>query len=242
MIEVENLRFLDASGLETTSFNFVVPDGTITFLVGPAGSGKTGLLRHAMGLAEPISGRVLINDRPILQGNVRANRRRIGYLSQSCPLFPHLSGHDNLALAARSFGWSEEKVDIRIQKLAQLFHLSMEALLGAPHELSRNQIQRLAMMKAMMLEPTYLIADEPTAGLDRVNARTLIEAMRQTTPDLPATTLISTTDLELAMDMADRVAIIREGRLLREGTVNEIRANPGNKMVEEMLSRLWIRA
>lgn len=237
MIEIDNVRYALSGGGESDALNFVVPDGQRAFVVGPTDSGKSQLLRIAAGLEKPSAGEVRINDRSIVSSKNRALRRRVGYVSQSTPLFSHLNVIENIGLAPSTFGWNQGRIENRFGELARHFHLADSVLEMAPGDLSPSQRQRIATLRSLMLEPTYLILDEPVQGMDRANAVSYFESLISATAEFPPTTLIALTDLELAFRFGQQIIILRDGKFLAAGPPAAI-VNSPNRVVQDMLKRV----
>lgn len=241
MIEIENVRYKVSESLDSDAIALTVPSGERMFIVGPPDSGKTKLLRICAGLEKPLTGSVLIEGRKYSSEVAKSFYRRLGYVSQSSPLFDHLTAYENLALAPRAYGWPKAKIEGRISELSTLFGLSQETWERPPYDLSISQRQRYAVARSLMLEPFTLLLDEPLQGLDRLNSVNLIKGLIEATKDFPPAMIIVCGDLEMAMKFGDRLCLMRDGHILIEGTPSMI-ANSSNKLVQEMLSRLEVKA
>ncbi|MFB6262197.1 MAG: ATP-binding cassette domain-containing protein, partial [Bradymonadaceae bacterium] len=145
-----------------------VEAGTVHVLIGPSGCGKSTLLRLVMALAEPDRGTIRVGGRPLEQRNRRAVRRQMGYVIQSGGLFPHLTARENVALPAENVGWSRDRIDRRLGELSELTRFPETEFDQYPSELSGGQQQRVSLMRALMLEPSILLMDEPASALDPI--------------------------------------------------------------------------
>lgn len=206
--------------------------GELVALLGPSGCGKTTALRCLAGLEEPSSGRVLIGGEDV--SRVPTNRRDLGMVFQAYSLFPHLSVADNteFGLRMRKVPASERRSRVaEALETVGLGHLA-ERL---PHELSGGQQQRVALARALVTRPRALLLDEPLSALDAKVRVRLREQIRQIQVDQGMTTLFVTHDQEEALAIADRVAVMREGRIEQLGTPEELYRRPATAFVAEFI-------
>ncbi|MEE4190619.1 MAG: ATP-binding cassette domain-containing protein [Halieaceae bacterium] len=214
------------------------PHESITAVIGRSGSGKSTLLRSINGLVRPTSGRVEVMGNPIDYQELPALRRGIGYAVQGTGLFPHLSVESNITLPARLAKWDSARLSSRLEHLLKLVHLDRELLPRYPHELSGGQQQRAGLARAMILEPPLLLLDEPFAALDPLTRldvhRQLLELQRAE----PRCILLVTHDMREAMQLADRIIVLEQGRLLEMATVDELKARHPDLEPEEVLLKL----
>ena len=208
LIEISK-RYGDALVLEAVSLE--VGAGETVAIIGPSGCGKSTLLRIINGLVQPDSGEVHIGDKRVTSANVRDLRRRIGYVVQGGGLFPHLTARENVSLAARVFGIDRSQVEQRIDDLADLVSLTTAQLDRFPHKLSGGQNQRVALMRALMLEPELMLMDEPLAALDPMVRAELQEELRALFMRLGKTVIFVTHDLAEAGYIAGSHRCSRQG-------------------------------
>jgi osmoprotectant transport system ATP-binding protein len=220
--------------LDGVSLDF--PSGTVTAVIGSSGSGKSTLLRLLLGLDWPDRGRVLIDGVPLSRDGCRAVRHRTGYVIQHGGLFPHLSARDNLALLPRHLRWPRRHIDARIEELAALTRLPPDALRRLPAELSGGQCQRVALMRALMTDPPALLLDEPLGSLDPIVRFELQEQFRQLFQALRKTVILVTHDLPEAAFMAPRLVLLQRGRVVQDGTLDELRQRPAGEFVRRFLA------
>ena len=203
----------------------------ISVLLGPSGSGKSTFLRLLTGLARPTSGEVRLWGDVVSERTLSPLRRRLGYVIQEGGLFPHLTAADNVALAARYFGWSAERVDARLEELRALTHLPADVMSRFPSQLSGGQRQRVGLMRALMPGPELLLLDEPLGALDpmiRADLRAdLLEIFRR----LGQTVVLVTHDLAEAAFFADRVVLFRDGSVVQQGTMADLFERPADSFV-----------
>ena len=205
-----------------------VPAGEIVGLVGGSGSGKTTLLREIVGLLEPTSGSVELFGQPVLGADAstrRAVRRRFGMLFQQGALFSAFSVFDNIAFPLRELRLLDEDLirALVFMKLG-LVELAPEHAALMPAELSGGMIKRVALARALALEPELLVLDEPTAGLDPDLADNFVKLIRMLQRELGFTVIMVTHDLETLAGLATRVAVLAEQRIVAYGTPAEVLA------------------
>jgi len=215
--------------------SLAIARGRTTVLVGPSGSGKSTLLRMMVGLVRPDTGRVLFDGRPLTEATARADRLRMGLVLQGGGLFPHLTVEGNAALVARSLGWAEERVRARLQALLARVQLPADVLQRIPAELSGGQRQRVSLMRALMLEPALLLLDEPLGALDPVIRSELQDDLRAAFRALETTVVLVTHDLAEAAHLGDTLVVLRDGRIVQEGTAADLVQRPADEFVERFV-------
>lgn len=207
-----------------------VDRGETVALLGPSGSGKSTLLRVALGLLRPDAGEARFLGAPIGRGDHEA-RRRIGYVVQGGGLFPHLTAAGNATLVARHLGWPAERVRARLAELAALARLAPDALTRHPGALSGGQAQRVSLVRALMLDPEVLLLDEPLGALDPITRAELQEDLRVAFRAVSKTVVLVTHDLAEAAFLADRLVLLRDGRIAQDGTLAELAHAPAEPFV-----------
>lgn len=223
----EDKKVLDDITLTIESREFFV-------LVGPSGGGKTTLLKMLNRLIEPTSGQILIDDEALPKMDLRALRLQIGYVLQQIALFPNLTVAENMALIPQMKGWSKSKIEARVEELLPLVGLSADAYKNRfPSELSGGEAQRIGILRAIAAEPKIILMDEPFSALDPISRKTLQELMKKLQKELKITTVFVTHDMNEAMILADRIAIVREGKLQQVGSPKQILSNPANSYVAD---------
>jgi osmoprotectant transport system ATP-binding protein len=210
--------------------------GETTVLIGPSGCGKSTILRLMIGLIAPDQGQVLFDGTPLTAENVMLMRRRIGYVIQDGGLFPHLSARDNVGLLARYLGWDKPRIQARVEEMADLTRLPREALTRFPSQLSGGQRQRLGIMRALMLDPAVILLDEPMGALDPLVRFDLQEDLRKIFQSLEKTVCIVTHDMGEAGFFGDRVILLGNGRIVQEGTLDDLLAAPADDFVRRFIN------
>jgi osmoprotectant transport system ATP-binding protein len=209
--------------------------GQTTVLIGPSGSGKSTLLRLMIGLTQPDAGTVTVNGRRLTEANVRTLRHRMGYVIQEGGLFPHLTGRANAALLARHLGWSQDRIDARIEKLTELVQLAPDRLAQYPSELSGGQRQRVSLMRALMLDPDVLLLDEPLGALDPMIRADLQDDLRAIFRRLGKTVVFVTHDIGEAGFFGDHVALLHDGAIEQQGPMASLVDDPASDFVTDFI-------
>jgi osmoprotectant transport system ATP-binding protein len=210
--------------------------GGVNVLLGPSGSGKSTLLRLVTGLARPTSGEVRLWGQVVTPDSIGALRRRLGYMIQEGGLFPHLTARANVTLAARYFGWDERRIASRFEELLALTHFPPDGMERYPAELSGGQRQRVSLMRALMPGPELLLLDEPLGALDPMIRAELRTELREIFRALGQTVVLVTHDLAEAEFFADRVVLLRDGRVVQEGRLQDLVERPADPFVTRFIS------
>ena len=211
--------------------DLIVPEGRTTVLLGPSGCGKSTLLRLMNGLLRPDSGRVLFDGAPLREEALLTLRQRMGYALQGGGLFPHLTAEGNATLLARYLRWPEARVRARLEELVALTRFPAEALARYPAQLSGGQRQRVSLMRALMLDPDVLLLDEPLGALDPMVRHELQEDLRAIFARLGKTVVLVTHDLGEGAFLGQHVVLLREGRLVQQGPLEELAHAPAEPFV-----------
>jgi osmoprotectant transport system ATP-binding protein len=211
--------------------DLAVPAGRTLAVVGPSGAGKSTILKLLLGLARQDEGEVRFAGVSVALQDPLALRRRVGYVVQGGGLFPHLTAAGNAALVARWLGWDDARVASRLGELADLARLSPDLLARYPAQLSGGQAQRVALVRALMLDPEALLLDEPLGALDPITRAELQQDLRDAFARLGKTALLVTHDLGEAAFLGHRVALLRDGRVAQEGTVEDLVRRPADAFV-----------
>jgi osmoprotectant transport system ATP-binding protein len=212
-----------------------VVEGELLAIVGGSGSGKTTLLRLANRLIDADSGSIRIEGEDVRAVDPVALRRRIGYVFQSGGLFPHMSVADNIGITPKLLGAPAAEISSRVDELLDLVRLDRALYRDRfPHELSGGQRQRVGVARALAARPKIVLMDEPFGALDPLTRDALGDDYRDLHKKLGLTTVMITHDMTEAILLADRVAVMRAGRLLAQGTPAEL-SESGDAYVGELL-------
>jgi osmoprotectant transport system ATP-binding protein len=213
--------------------SLLVPAGEICVLVGPSGCGKTTSLKMVNRLVEPSSGHVLIDDEDIMSIEVTALRRRIGYVIQQVGLFPHQTIADNIATVPRLLGWSRERITRRVEELIELIGLDPGTVRNRyPSQLSGGERQRVGVARAMAVEPPVMLMDEPFGAVDPIVRERLQNEFIRLHRSLGTTVLFVTHDIDEAIKMGTRVAVMQQGgHLAQYAAPTELLLHPANDFV-----------
>ncbi len=235
-IEVKNIskNFGDFSALKNV--NLEVKSGELVALLGPSGSGKTTLLRIIAGLEHADHGKVFLNGKAAHNKHVK--ERHVGFVFQHYALFKHMTVFDNVAFGLRvrpkKLRPSKEKIHAKVMELLKLVHL--DAFYDRyPNQLSGGQRQRVALARALAVEPNVLLLDEPFGALDAKVRKELRAWMRRLHDEIHITSVFVTHDQEEAMEVADRVVVMSNGKIEQVGTPEEVYHQPANSFVYDFL-------
>jgi osmoprotectant transport system ATP-binding protein len=235
MIELVGVTKRFGSHAAVDGVGLVCERGRTHVLIGPSGCGKSTLLRMIVGLVTPDAGSVRVDGAPVQADTLPAIRQRIGYMIQEGGLFPHLTARDNAAIMPRYLHWPAEKTAARIDELARLTHLTPALLARYPRQLSGGQRQRVSLMRALMLDPDVLLLDEPLGDLDPMIRAELQEELRTIFLELGKTVVLVTHDLAEAGFLGDRITLLRDGRIVQQGSLSALIEQPANAFVAQFV-------
>jgi osmoprotectant transport system ATP-binding protein len=217
--------------------SFTVPAGEVCVLVGPSGSGKTTAMRLINRMISISSGDILLGGRSVLDREPRELRREIGYVIQQIGLFPHQTVGENIATVPRLLGWEKERTAARVEELLRLIDLDPEEMRGRyPAQLSGGQRQRVGVARALAADPPLMLMDEPFGAIDPINRARLQDEFLRLQALVRKTIVFVTHDIDEAIKMGDRIAILREGGVLAQyDTPQEILTNPADEFVAQFV-------
>ncbi|WP_141331128.1 ATP-binding cassette domain-containing protein [Myxococcus sp. AB025B] len=228
-------RFGDTLALDAVTLT--LQPGRTTALLGPSGCGKSTLVRLLNGLLRPDRGQVLYAGQPLPTDEkaLLALRHRVGYALQGGGLFPHLTGEENVVLMARHLRWPEARIRERQEVLVELTRFPPEALARYPAQLSGGQRQRVALMRALMLDPEVLLLDEPLGALDPLVRHELQADLRAIFARLGKTVVLVTHDLAEAGFLGEDIVLMRDGRVVQQGSLTELETQPQDTFVTRFI-------
>lgn len=248
MITFKQVTKTYAQSVALQRVNLTINSRELFVLVGPSGSGKTTLLKMINRLNEPTSGEVRIDDQKVNDVEVQTLRRTIGYVLQSGALFPNMTVFENAAISLAVLGWPIKKQHERVNALLQLVGLAPQKFAERhPSELSGGEAQRVGIVRALAADPLIVLMDEPFSALDPISKRQLQELVLTLHQRLETTFVFVTHDMQEAIKLADRMAVIHNGELQQVGTPAEILTMPQNKFVAnffagEVNTKLYLQA
>jgi osmoprotectant transport system ATP-binding protein len=235
MLSLDKVSKSYAGKLALAPTSLTPQPGRTTVLIGPSGCGKSTLLRLMIGLMAPDTGVVTVDGAPLTSSNAEEMRHRIGYVIQDGGLFPHLTAYGNVTLLPRYLRKDAAWIEKRLDELAGLVSISRDMLARYPVKLSGGERQRVALMRALMLDPEVLLLDEPLAALDPIIRRGLQTELKQIFARLQKTVVLVTHDLNEAAWFADEIVLMRDGRIVQRGTLDDLLSHPAEPFVAEFV-------
>ncbi len=236
MIRLEEVTKRYGETLAVDRLSFEVPDGDVCVLIGPSGCGKTTTLRMVNRLIEPTSGRIFVGGRDVRDVPADELRRGLGYAIQSVGLFPHLTVAANVMTVPKLLGWDARRMRTRVDELLALVGLDPEEYgRKYPRQLSGGEAQRIGVARALAADPPVLLMDEPFGAVDPLTRQRLQGEFARIQRELRKTVIFVTHDVDEAIRLADRIALMREGRLQQYDTPEALLDHPANKFVHDFM-------
>ena len=243
MIEIRNVTKKIGNNVILDDISLVVETGTLVVLIGSSGCGKTTTLKLINKLIKPTSGEIYINGKPISQENEIELRRKIGYVIQNTGLFPHLIIKENIELIPRlKKEKSVEEIEKRTLQLLEMVGLDSDEFLNKyPSELSGGQQQRIGVARAIATDAEIILMDEPFSALDPITRTSLQEQLFSLQDELKKTIIFVTHDMDEALKIADKICIMKDGRIAQYDTPENILRKPANDFVKDFIGedRVW---
>jgi osmoprotectant transport system ATP-binding protein len=224
-----------------------VPAGEICVLIGPSGSGKTTAMKMVNRLIDITEGDITIGGQSVRSLDLTELRRGIGYVFQQIGLFPHMSVEDNIGTVPRLLGWDKQRIRARVGELLELVGLEQSDAKRYPGQFSGGQRQRIGVARAMAAGQPIMLMDEPFGAVDPIARDRLQNDFLRLHAEVRKTVIFVTHDIDEAIKMGHRVAILRDGELVQYGTPDEILASPANEFIADFvgadrgLKRLLLR-
>ncbi|WP_227937503.1 betaine/proline/choline family ABC transporter ATP-binding protein [Alkalihalobacillus deserti] len=239
MLKFSNVSKVYANGFEAVkSVDFEVSRGEFIVLIGPSGSGKTTTMKMINRLIPHTSGTISINGKDITKLNVVELRRKIGYVIQQAGLFPHYTIEKNIAIVPQLKGWSKQRINERVHELLLLVGLDPETYAKRfPKELSGGQQQRVGVARALAADPEIILMDEPFGALDPITREQLQGELVSLQKKLKKTIIFVTHDMDEALKLGDRIAILQDGNLLQFDTPEKLLHEPAHGFVETFIGK-----
>ena len=236
MLSIKNLtKIYGGKNKAVDSINLDIEQGEFIAFIGTSGSGKTTALRMINRMIEPTSGSIEIDGKDVMQMNPVELRRSIGYVIQQIGLLPHMTIKENIVLVPKLLKWSEERKDEKARELIKLVDLPESYLDRYPNELSGGQQQRIGVVRALAAEQDIILMDEPFGALDPITRDTLQDLVKELQKKLGKTFIFVTHDMDEAIKLADRIAIMSSGKIIQFDTPDEILRNPANQFVRDFI-------
>ena len=236
MITLEHVTKRYGESTAVDDLNLEIADGDVAVLIGPSGCGKTTTLRMINRLIEPTSGRILIDGTDAASLKPEELRRHIGYAIQSVGLFPHLTVAENIATVPKLLGWKAPRIAERSRELLDLVGLDPTQYADKyPRQLSGGEAQRVGVARALAADPPILLMDEPFGAVDPLNRDRLQGEFLRIQRDLRKTVVFVTHDVDEAIRLADKIALMRLGKLEQFDTPEALLDHPGTKFVHDFV-------
>lgn len=239
MISFENISKKYSDGTEAVkSLDLDVKRGELLVFIGPSGCGKTTTMKMINRLISHSEGRITIDGKDIDTIDPAPLRRNIGYVIQQIGLFPHYTIEENIALVPRLKKWKESEIKERVNHLLEMVGLDPDVFAKRyPKELSGGQQQRIGVARALAANPDIILMDEPFGALDPITREQLQDELLRIQSEMHKTIVFVTHDMDEALKLGDRIAVMRDGELLQLGTPDQLLSNPAHGFVEEFIGK-----
>ncbi len=226
-------KYQDITALR--NFSLEIPKGVLLVLLGPSGCGKSTVIKLINTLIKPTSGEIFVNNQNIREMNLTNLRRGMGYAIQSTGLFPHYNVYENIAVVPRLLKWNKADIDHRVDYLLDLVSLNRNYKKKLPSELSGGEGQRVGVARALAADPPILLMDEPFGSLDPQNRERLQREFDKIQKQLKKTVLFVTHDVEEAIRLADKIAVMKPGELVSLGSPSDFIAEDEQEYIKDFL-------
>jgi osmoprotectant transport system ATP-binding protein len=231
------VRYHGADRNAVDGITLEVPAGSFTVLLGPSGCGKSTLLRTVNRLVVPQSGSVCVGEQDVAGNDAVQLRRSIGYVIQAVGLFAHMTVAQNIGVVPSLLGWERERIAARVDELLSLVGLEPARYRNRfPRQLSGGEQQRVGVARAIAARPGVLLMDEPFGAVDAIVRRSLQDEILSIRAQLRTTVLFVTHDVDEALRLGDRLAVMREGRIEQYGSPEELIGAPATEYVKRLFA------
>jgi osmoprotectant transport system ATP-binding protein len=229
-------RFHNSGPPAVSDLSMDVENGETVVLVGPSGCGKTTTMKMINRLVEPTSGSITVDGTDVMKQDPVKLRRNIGYVIQSIGLMPHRTIVENISTVPKLLGWDHKRIRDRVHELLEIFDLEEEMLKRYPNELSGGQRQRVGVARALAADPPVMLMDEPFGAVDPIVRARLQDQFRAIQDRLRKTIVFVTHDIDEAIKMADRIAILNQGGIIEQyAPPEDILREPANDFVRRFV-------
>ena len=238
MIRLENLSktFPGQTNPAVDDLSMDIYEGEIVVFVGPSGCGKTTTMKMINRIIEPTGGKIILDGEDVTTTNPDQLRRRIGYVIQQIGLFPHMTIADNVATVPKMLGWDKERTNSRVDELLETVGMDRSYRARYPKELSGGQRQRVGVARAMAADPPIMLMDEPFGAVDPITRDRLQDEFLRLQEEIQKTIVFVTHDIDEAIKMGDRIAILREKSVIAQyDTPERILTDPADQYVEDFI-------
>ena len=239
MIEYKNVSLCcSTNGLILDGLNFEIQEGEFFVLVGPSGSGKTTTLKLINRLIEQTDGDIYFEDKRLKDYDLRKLRLKTGYVLQQIALFPNLTVAENIALIPEMKNFDKKEIKEKTEDLLKKVGLDPKHYMNRlPKELSGGEKQRVGILRAIIANPKILLMDEPFSALDPLSKVQLQDLIKTLHNEYKMTTVFVTHDMDEAMKLADRICVLKEGKVVQIATPEVLKENPADDFVREFFAR-----
>lgn len=238
MIELKNVTRRFGETVAVDNINLTIETGEVCVLVGSSGCGKSTTLRMINRLLPHSEGEILVDGEDITAMNPQQLRLNMGYVIQGTGLFPHWTVARNIAMVPQLLKWPQARIDARVQELMRLLDLDPKAHAHKyPQQLSGGQAQRVGVARALAADPNILLMDEPFGALDAITRENLQLEMLRIQRQVRKTTVFVTHDIDEALKLATRIAVMDQGRILQHDTPEHILRHPASEFVENLVGK-----
>jgi osmoprotectant transport system ATP-binding protein len=239
MVRFENVSKVYAGGTKAVdNLTLEIQAGEFVCFIGPSGCGKTTTMKMINRLHEPTSGKIFVNGKDIMQMDAVELRRSIGYVIQQIGLFPHMTIAQNVELVPKLLGWDAARRRARVDELLPMVGLDPEVYRDRyPRELSGGQQQRIGVIRALAAEADLILMDEPFGALDPITREALQDELKRLQAKLKKTIVFVTHDMDEALKLADRIVVMKDGKVHQVATPEELLRNPKDEFVAQFIGR-----
>ena len=238
MIELKNVTRRFGNTVAVDAIDLTIETGEVCVLVGSSGCGKSTTLRMINRLLPHSAGEILVDGRDITTMNPEQLRLNMGYVIQGTGLFPHWTVARNIAMVPQLLKWPQERIDARVHELMTLLDLDPATHAGKyPQQLSGGQAQRVGVARALAADPNILLMDEPFGALDAITRDNLQLEMQRIQKQVRKTTVFVTHDIDEALKLATRIAVMDQGRIIQHDTPENILRHPASEFVENLIGK-----
>lgn len=237
MIKFENVskKYRDGT-IAVESLNVEIKQGEFFVFIGPSGSGKTTSLKMVNQLVPISDGMIYIDGKKVSEYDIYELRWNIGYVLQQIALFPHLTIEQNITVVPEMKKWPKEKMRQRAYELMEMVGLEPRIYANRkPNQLSGGEQQRVGVIRALAANPEIILMDEPFSALDPISREKLQDDLLDVKKNLQKTTVFVTHDMQEALKLADRIGVMKDGKLVQVGTPHELMNNPANRFVQQFV-------